>query len=59
MLARRAMALGPSTVEKGGGRGVDIFTFDKNVDAVEKSAKCLTCQKNSRHGPVEHGNPYP
>jgi len=34
---------GAMHVEKGGGRGVDIFTFDKNVDPLEKSAKCLTC----------------
>ncbi len=34
---------GAAHVEKGGGRGVDIFAFDKNVAAQAKSAKCLAC----------------
>ncbi|WP_167496467.1 DmsE family decaheme c-type cytochrome [Desulfopila sp. IMCC35006] len=34
---------GAMHVEKGGGRGVDIFTFDKNTDPLAKSARCLTC----------------
>lgn len=38
---------GAKHVEKGGGRGVDIFTFDKEVGAVEKSAKCLTCHERT------------
>ena len=34
---------GAKHVEKGGGRGVDIFTFNKNVDPKAKAAKCLAC----------------
>lgn len=34
---------GAMHVEKGGGRDVDIFTFDNDVAANDKSAKCLTC----------------
>lgn len=38
---------GAKHVEKGGGRGVDIFTFEEGVDAEAKSAKCLTCHENT------------
>jgi DmsE family decaheme c-type cytochrome len=38
---------GATHVEKGGGRDVDIFTFDKDVDPQTKSAKCLTCHHNT------------
>jgi len=34
---------GAMHVEKGGGRDVDIFAFDKDVDPEARSAKCLTC----------------
>ncbi len=34
---------GAKHVEKGGGRGVDIFAFNKNVDPKAKAAKCLAC----------------
>lgn len=34
---------GARHVEKGGGRGVDIFAFGKDVDPDAKSAKCLAC----------------
>jgi DmsE family decaheme c-type cytochrome len=34
---------GAKHVEKGGGRGVDIFAFDKKTDAKQRAAKCLTC----------------
>jgi DmsE family decaheme c-type cytochrome len=36
---------GAKHVEKGGGRGVDIFAFDKNVDPSVKTAKCLACHE--------------
>jgi DmsE family decaheme c-type cytochrome len=39
---------GAKHVEKGGGRDVDIFTFDKNVDPKERSAKCLVCHEETR-----------
>ena len=39
---------GAKHVEKGGGRGVDIFAFNKNTDAKEKSAKCLACHEETR-----------
>ncbi|QWR77730.1 hypothetical protein [Candidatus Magnetomonas plexicatena] len=40
---------GAKHVEKGGGRGVDIFSFaDKKVDAKEKSAKCLACHQENK-----------
>jgi len=38
---------GAMHVEKGGGRGVDIFAFNKNVDAKAKSAKCLSCHEET------------
>lgn len=38
---------GAGHVEKGGGRGVDIFAFGKDVDADAKSAKCLTCHERT------------
>jgi len=34
---------GAMHVEKGGGRGVDIFTFNADSDPAEKAAKCLSC----------------
>ena len=49
---------GAKHVEKGGGRGVEIFTFDKKNDSGAKTAKCLSCHevmkdqafwKNGRH----------
>lgn len=36
---------GAKHVEKGGGRGVDIFAFDKKTDPREKAAKCLACHE--------------
>ncbi|MGO9377431.1 MAG: DmsE family decaheme c-type cytochrome [Dissulfurispiraceae bacterium] len=36
---------GAKHVEKGGGRGVDIFAFDKKTDPRAKSAKCLACHQ--------------
>ena len=39
---------GAQHVEKGGGRGVGIFTFGKKVDPKEKSAKCLGCHEESK-----------
>lgn len=38
---------GAMHVEKGGGNNVDIFTFDKDADPKEKSAKCLMCHRQS------------
>ena len=35
-------------VEKGGGRGVDIFTFDKKSEPAAKTAKCLACHEVMR-----------
>lgn len=34
--------------EQGGGRGVEIFAFGKDVDAKVKSAQCLTCHEETR-----------
>jgi len=39
---------GAQHAEKGGGKGVAIFTFEKTVDATEKSAKCLSCHERGR-----------
>ncbi|MBF0519021.1 MAG: DmsE family decaheme c-type cytochrome, partial [Nitrospirae bacterium] len=39
---------GAKHVEKGGGRGVDIFNFGKKVDPKEKSAKCLECHQENK-----------
>ena len=39
---------GAAHVEKGGGRGVDIFAFNKEVDAKARSAKCLICHEETR-----------
>ena len=39
---------GAQHAEKGGGRGVAIFSFDKTIDSKEKSAKCLACHENDR-----------
>ena len=41
---------GPGTghVEKGGGKGVAIFAFDRKIDTKEKSSKCLTCHEESK-----------
>lgn len=36
---------GAMHVEKGGGRDVDIFSFDGDVDAMAKSEKCLSCHQ--------------
>ena len=38
---------GAGHVEKGGGRGVDIFDLGKDVDPAAKSAKCLTCHEST------------
>ncbi|WP_420265236.1 DmsE family decaheme c-type cytochrome [Candidatus Magnetominusculus dajiuhuensis] len=39
---------GAKHVEKGGGRGVEIFNFDKNIDPALKSAKCLACHQANK-----------
>ena len=39
---------GAKHVEKGGGRGVSIFAFNKNTPPEERSAKCLTCHDETR-----------
>ncbi len=39
---------GAKHVEKGGGRGVEIFAFNKNVDSNAKSAKCLACHEETK-----------
>ena len=38
---------GAKHVEKGGGRGVNIFAFNKDVDPKERTAKCLTCHEET------------
>lgn len=38
---------GAMHVEKGGGREVDIFTYDKNTDPQAKSARCLICHQKT------------
>ena len=40
---------GSEHVTKGGGKGVAIFGFGKNLDAKERSAKCLACHEDSQH----------
>jgi DmsE family decaheme c-type cytochrome len=40
---------GAKHVEKGGGRGVDIFDFGKKVDSKARAAKCLTCHDQTPH----------
>lgn len=40
---------GSEHVSKGGGKGVAIFSFDKEIDAKERSAKCLTCHEDAQH----------
>jgi len=39
---------GAQHTEKGGGKGVAIFTFGKKADAMDKSSKCLTCHEESK-----------
>jgi DmsE family decaheme c-type cytochrome len=39
---------GAKHVEKGGGRGVEIFDFGKKVNAKARSAKCLTCHEETK-----------
>jgi DmsE family decaheme c-type cytochrome len=39
---------GANHVEKGGGRGVDIFDYRKNVEVKARNAKCLTCHEETR-----------
>jgi DmsE family decaheme c-type cytochrome len=39
---------GAEHAEKGGGKGVAIFSFGKKVDVKEKSAKCLSCHEASK-----------
>jgi len=47
---------GAMHVEKGGGRGVDIFAFNEKSDPKEKSAKCLSCHsKRSDMMAWDHG----
>lgn len=38
---------GATHVEKGGGRGVDIFAFNKDVDPKARSARCLVCHEET------------
>jgi len=40
---------GSAHVEKGGGRGTGIFSFDKKIDPKERSAKCLACHESTKH----------
>ncbi len=40
---------GSKHVEKGGGRGVNIFDFGNKVDADARSSKCLICHEETRH----------
>lgn len=40
---------GAEHVQKGGGRGTGIFTFERGVAAEKKSAQCLSCHEDSRH----------
>jgi len=40
---------GAKHVEKGGGRGVDIFDFGKKTDQQTKSAKCLFCHEETKN----------
>lgn len=39
---------GAQHVEKGGGKGVAIFTFGKKVDPKERAAKCLSCHEDTK-----------
>ena len=39
---------GAKHVEKGGGRGVNIFDFGKKVDPQARSAKCLSCHEETK-----------
>ena len=39
---------GAQHAEKGGGRGVAIFSFGKGVSAQEKASKCLACHEESK-----------
>jgi DmsE family decaheme c-type cytochrome len=39
---------GAQHVEKGGGKGVAIFSFDRRTDANTKSSKCLACHEELR-----------
>jgi DmsE family decaheme c-type cytochrome len=36
-------------VEKGGGRGVDIFDFGKKVDPQARAGKCLACHEETKN----------
>ncbi|MCL4492208.1 MAG: DmsE family decaheme c-type cytochrome [Nitrospirae bacterium] len=40
---------GASHVEKGGGKGTGIFTFNRKANAEEKSSRCLSCHEESQH----------
>ena len=42
---------GDQHVEKGGGRGVAIFAFNKKETATDRDAKCLACHKETRDLP--------
>ncbi len=39
---------GAEHANKGGGKGVSIFTFGKKVSAQEKASKCLACHEESK-----------
>ena len=39
---------GAAHIEKGGGKGVSIFAFDKRTGPNEKSLKCLGCHEESK-----------
>ncbi len=43
---------GDQHVEKGGGRGVAIFSFSNKESATDRDAKCLACHKESRGLPL-------
>jgi len=40
---------GAKHVEKGGGRGVDIFDFGKKVEPQARSARCLACHEETKN----------
>lgn len=41
---------GVAHANEGGGKGVGgIFTFDKKLDAKDRSAKCLSCHEETKH----------
>jgi DmsE family decaheme c-type cytochrome len=40
---------GAQHVEKGGGKGVAIFVFERGVDPRTRASKCLSCHEESKH----------